>query len=138
MSSVQLNGVMQSKKPLRCRLIACRESLPDDNTWSFYLINDSAETFERASLVEIMYEWGDWGNSENPNAVIADLAPGQSKLLWRDNGDGAELRMTWTLQVRMDGRDARLYFEFPKLYHFKELPVVEGLGKAGWTAAAEA
>lgn len=129
---------MQTKKPLRCRLAACRESLPDGKEWSFYLINDSADTFESVALLEIVYEWGDWGSSETPDAVVTDLAPGQSVLIWRDDGDGAELRMTWTMLVRMEGSDTRLLFEFPKLYHFKELPVVDGLGKAGWASAVEA
>lgn len=129
---------MQLTEPIRCRLVACREALDDGNEWSFYLINDSAAVLDSAVLFEISYEWGDWGNSEIVEVSVNELAPAASALIWRDNGDGAELRMYMSLRVRVGEREAQIQFEFPKLYNIKNLPMVDGLGKPGWQAAAQA
>jgi hypothetical protein len=128
---------MENHRPIRCRLAACREALGDGNEWSFYLINDSAVPLERATLYEVDYEWGDFGNSEAADVSIANLAPGAHALIWRDDGSGAELRMTLSLRVHADGREVRLQFEFPKLYRLRDLPEVAGLGQRGWEVAAE-
>jgi hypothetical protein len=125
-------------EPICCRMAACREALDDGNQWSFYLINDSAAALDSAVLFEIGYEWGDLGSSETTDVSVIDLAPGAFALIWRDDGSGAELRMDLWLRVRMRGREARLQFEFPKLYRKENLPIVDGLGKSGWQEAAEA
>lgn len=129
---------MQITEPVRCRVAACREALDDGNQWSFYLINDSAAALDSAVLFEINYEWGDLGSSETADVSVADLAPGASALIWRDDGSGVELRMDLWLRVRIRGREVRLQFEFPKLYRKENLPIVDGLGKSGWQESAEA
>jgi hypothetical protein len=88
-------------------------------------------------LYEVCYEWGDMGNSEAANARVTNLAPKAPALIWRDDGSGAELRMDLWLRVETEGREARLYFGFPKLYRLYNLPMVEGLDKCGWQVAAE-
>jgi hypothetical protein len=40
--------------------------------------------------------------------------------------------------VRVYGREALLWFEFPKLYRKLNLPLVEDLGRPGWQETAEA
>jgi len=124
-------------EPIRCRIAACREALQDDKEWSFYLINDSDATLDLAVLDAIDYEWGNMGNSEAPDVRVTGVTPGASVLLWRDDGDGAELRMALSLRVRMRDRAVPLQFEFPMLYKKRDLPVVDGLGKPGWQVAAE-
>jgi hypothetical protein len=119
-------------------MVACREALDDGGVWSFYLINDSPVAFDSAVLFEVSYEWGDIGSSETTNVSVNELAPAASALIWRDNGDGAELRMYLSLRVRIGEREAQIQFEFPKLYNIKNLPMVDGLGKPGWQATAEA
>ena len=122
---------------IRCRIAACREALDDGNEWSFYLINDNAEPLELAVLERVSYEWGDVGNSERADVRVSDLAPGANALLWRDDGSGAELRMDFSVAARVRGRDARMLFEFPRLYRKRDLPVVEGLGRAGYEVTVE-
>ena len=129
---------MENGKPIRCRMVACREALDDGKAWSFYLLNDSDVSLESAVLHEIGYEWGDMGNSEAADVRVADLMPAAHALVWRDDGSGAELRMELFLRVRAHGHELRLRFEFPKLYLQRDLQVVDGLGKRGWQVAAEA
>ena len=128
---------MDKNKPIRCRVVACREALDDGYELSFYLINDSDATFDSAVLKEISYEWGNWGNSETADARVTGLAPQAHALIWRDDGSGAELSMDLALLVRMGGHEVSLQFEFPKLYRKTNLPLVDGLGKHGWQEAAE-
>jgi hypothetical protein len=128
---------MEQNKSIRCRVVACREKLDDGNEWSFYLINDSATPLNSALLYEVCYEWGDMGNSEAANVRVTNLEPKASALIWRDDGSGAELRMDLWLRVETEGREARLYFGFPKLYRLYNFPMVEGLDKCGWQVAAE-
>lgn len=122
---------------IRCRIAACREALADGGEWSFYLINDSADSIDLAVLERVSYEWGDIGNSEHANVNVSGLRPGAHALLWRDDGSGAELRMDFSVRVQARGREVRMLFEFPKLYRKHDLPVVEGLGKAGYAVTAE-
>ncbi len=122
---------------IRCRMAACRETLSDGKAWSFYLINDGAAPLDAATLVEVSYEWGDFGNSEAADVRVEALVPGAHALLWRDDGSGAELRMELSVRVVSGGREARLGFEFPRLYRLRDLPEVAGLGKPGWAEAAE-
>jgi len=122
--------------PIRCRMAACREALDDGKAWSFYLLNDSEIALDSVVLHAVGYEWGDFGNSEAADGRIADLAPGANALVWRDDGNGAELRMDLSLRVTARGQEARLRYEFPRLYRLKNLPLVEGLGKAGWLGTA--
>ena len=122
---------------MRCRIAACREALDDGNEWSFYLINDSAFVLDLAVLHEVQYEWGDIGNSETTDVRVANLATEAHALIWRDDGSGAELRMDFLLCVCAHGRERELRFEFPKLYLKRNLDPVAGLGKPGYTAAAE-
>jgi hypothetical protein len=128
---------MENSDPIRCRVAACRETLDDDQEWSFYLINDSDTPLDLAVLCEIGYEWGGWGNSETADVRVTDLAPGAHALIWRDDGSGAELRMDLSVRVQVGGREVLLQFEFPKLYRKRNVPVVERLGKPGWAVAAE-
>ena len=128
---------MQTNEMIRCRVVACREALDDNQQWSFYLINDSAASLDSAALLEIGYEWGDMGSSEKTDVSVSDLAPGAFVLIWRDDGSGAELRMDLSVRVRMGGREAQLRFEFPKLYKLN-LPLVDSLGKPGWQTSDEA
>ena len=121
---------------IRCRIAACRESLDDGNEWSFYLINDSDAPLDSATLDRIDYEWGGMGNSEAANKRVTGLEPGAHALLWRDDGDGAELRMELSLRVQTRDREVRMQFEFPKLYRLRDLPVIDGLGKPGYQVAA--
>lgn len=128
---------MENSIPIRCRLVACREKLCDGKEWSFYLINDSNTSFDLAVLHTILYEWGDWGNSEAADVRVADVAPGAHALIWRSDCGGAELRMELMLYVRVGDYEMRLRFEFPKLYLIKQLQIVDALGKSGWQVAAE-
>lgn len=123
---------------VRCRIAACRESLDDGNEWSFYLINDGADPIDLAVLDRVSCEWGDVGNSEKADVRVSDLAPGAHVLLWRDDGSGAELRMDFSMRTQVRGREAKMLFEFPRLYRQRDLPIVQGLGKAGYEVAAEA
>jgi hypothetical protein len=124
--------------PIRCRVAACRERLDDGKEWSFYLINDGAASLDVAELFAVGYEWGDMGSSEAASVRVTGLAPGGHALLWRDDGTGAEMRLELSLRVSVGGREARLQFEFPKLYLQRNLPVVPGLAIPGWQVAAEA
>ena len=127
------DDTMGSNELIRCRVAACREGR---GKWEFFLINDSAAPLDWAVLKRVGYEWGDWSNHEEGDVRVVGLAPGAHALIWRDDGDGAELRMELTLQVCMGQREGRLVFEFPMLYKQRELPQVEGLGRAGWQTAA--
>jgi hypothetical protein len=128
---------MKKIEPIRCRLVACREALDDGKEWSFYLINDSSFSIDLAVLDAISYEWGDFGNTEIAEVHVADFASGASVLIWRDDGGGAELRMEFSLLIKIRDREVRLRFEFPKLYQQTNLPLVDSLGKPGWQVAAE-
>lgn len=124
---------------VHCRVAACPERLGDGQSWSFYLLNDSQAPFEEVVLYQVGYEWGEVGNYHAKDVRIADLAPTNHALIWRDDGYGAELRIQLSLKVKLTNREARLEFDFPKLYRMKSLLVfVEGLGKKGWSIAAKA
>ena len=122
---------------VRCRIAACREDLNDGMYWSFYLINDSDVAFQSATLVCVATEWGDQGHSEVVDSRVTDLAPGSHALLCRDDGDNTEFRMELSVSVQVNGTEARLTFEFPKLYIQRNLPVVAGLSKPGYQVSAE-
>jgi hypothetical protein len=113
-------------------MAACREALDDGKVWSFYLINDAAQAVASLMLDQVCYEWGDFNNSEPAGVHVAGLAPGASALLWRDDGSGAELRMAFSVRLIAGGVETHLHFEFPKLYQKRDLPLVAGLGKAGY------
>jgi hypothetical protein len=129
---------MQITGLIRCRVAACREALDDGKYWSFYLINDSSAALDTAVLFAVGYELGDWGNSEAADVSVTNLASGAFALIWRDDGSGAEVRMDLSLRVQMQGRQALLQFEFPKLYQKENLPMVSGLEKPGWQESVEA
>jgi hypothetical protein len=120
---------------MKCRVVACREALDDGKEWSFYLINDGADPLDSAVLDWVSYEWGDMGNSEDADVRVTGLAPGAHALIWRDDGSGAELRMDLSVRVQSRGREAKMLFEFPKLYRQRDLPLVDGLGKSGLAVA---
>jgi hypothetical protein len=127
---------MTENEAVRCRVAACRESLGDGKSWSFYLINDGDAPLDSAVLNRVSYEWGDEGSSEDADVRVPDLAAGAHALIWRDDGSGAELRMDLSVCVCVSGREVHLLFEFPKLYMKSKLPLVAGLGKAGWQVTA--
>jgi hypothetical protein len=120
---------------IACRIAACRDE-PEGESWTFYLINDDDVPFDLVTLDEVSYEWGDTGNSEAAHVRLTNLAPGAHARIWTDDGDGVEFRMDLTLRITPAGGTAqRLVVEFPKLYRKRDLPVVPGLGKAGWVAS---
>jgi hypothetical protein len=122
---------------VRCRIAACREDLNDGRYWSIYLINDSDSIFNSATLDCIATEWGNQGHSEVVDSRITDLAPRAHALLWRDNGDNTEFRMELSVSVQVNDIEARLTFEFPKLYIQRNLPLVAELGKVGYQVSAQ-
>jgi hypothetical protein len=128
----------QGALAVRCRLAGCREALDDGKAWSFYLINDGEAALDWAALDEVAYEWGDVSSRDAATVRLGPLAPGAHARLWRDDGSGAELRMTFHVRAGLAGAEVRLQFEFPKLYRLRELPEVPGLGRRGWQVAAEA
>jgi hypothetical protein len=125
---------MEKGERIRCRVAACREAPVDGDGWSFYLINDGDAALDSAALYRVSTEWGDFGHSQAAEVRVTVLAPGAHALIWRDDG---EFRTELSLLVRAGGREARLSFEFPKLYIQRSLRPVDGLGKLGWEVAAE-
>ena len=117
---------------LPCRIAACRDR-EDSASWSFFLINDSDVPFDAVELLEVVYNWGDYGNAESPNRRVAGPGPGAHVQVWDDDGSGAELQMDLVFRVFAAGRDARKRFELPRLYRLRDLPLVDGLGRAGWS-----
>ena len=113
------------------RMVACREALTDGKEWSFYFINDSAAPCHRLVLKRVSSEWGSNSAIDAQDIAIGDVAPGAHALVWRDDGSGAEFRMTIQVAFEREGRAVVLGFEFPKLYRQRDLPVVAGLGKPG-------
>ena len=129
---------MESTDPIRCRVAACREELDDGKSWSFYLINDCDAPLDLAELYAIDLEWGGMPcMPEAANVRVVGLAPGAHALIWRDDGNGAELCMELSLRVQVRSRKVELKFEFPKLYLRRNLPLVDDLGKPGLQVAAE-
>jgi hypothetical protein len=127
-----------SETSIRCRMVACREPAGDGAGWTFHLINDGVVPIEHAQLCAVEYEWGDVGNSDPVDVRIGDVAPAAHALVWRDDGSGAELRMTLVLRASAGGREALLSFEFPRLYRLRDLPLVPELGRPGRTVTAGA
>lgn len=132
-AAAQTLAIMTTGSSIRCRIAAC----PVDNTgeWDFFLINDSGAALS-AVLNKISYEWGDEGHSDSVHARIDNLPPGAHERIWRDNGDGAELRMAFSLRVRLGAGKLTLLFEFPILYKKETLPLVNSLGRPGWEVVA--
>jgi hypothetical protein len=129
---------MSAAKSVRCRIVAC----PDQANlyggwWSFYLINDGSEPLENVVLDEVVYSWGDYPNTRPTSVNVGTVAPGAHLFIWRDDGDAAELRIDLLLHATLLGRELRLLAEFPRLYRLRNLPLVEELGKHGWTATVE-
>ena len=126
---------MGSEARIRCRMAACNEAPAGYNNWAFYLINDGDAPLDSAELYRVSTEWGDFGHSQAVDVRVSGLAPGTHALVW--SGDDGEFRIELALLVRAGGREARLTFEFPKLYQQRDLPLVGGLGKHGREVAAE-
>ncbi len=127
---------MGKSEPIRCRMVACDEALGDGKMWSFYLINDSAIPLDFAVLYQVEYEWGDWGDSDYPDARVTDLVPGGRALLWRGDDSAGEFRSELSVHVGEARRELLLEFRFPKLF-IQELKLVNDLGKPGWEVAAK-
>ncbi|MBV8858852.1 MAG: hypothetical protein JOZ02_18115 [Acidobacteria bacterium] len=125
---------MNESVRVRCRVAACREPPVGAGEWRFYLINDGDVPLESAALYRVSTEWGDFGHSQAADVLVRDLAPGAHAPIWRDDG---EFRIELSLLVRAGGREARLDFEFPKLYIQRNLRRVEALGRLGWEESAE-
>lgn len=121
-----------SHVPIRCRVAACREARGE---WAFYLVNDGNAPLDSATLTEVVYEWGDWGSREAPDVRVEGLGPGGHERIWQCDG---EVRTELRLLVRSGGREARLTFEFPKLYIQRNLRPIAGLDRTGWEEAVEA
>jgi hypothetical protein len=99
--------------------------------WAFHLINNSTEPIKSAVLKEVGYEWGDMGNTTNPDIQFGLIEPGACIEIWRDDDAAAELRMWLTLLIRGAAGVRTLTVEFPKLYLVKSLSVIPALGKPG-------
>jgi hypothetical protein len=126
---------VEEKDEIRCRVAACPEHLGDGQEWSFYLLNDGRLPLDEVVLKAFGHEWGDMGHTKHPDVRVADVAPGASALIWRDNDD--EFRMWLILLVRVRDREVELLLEFPMLYRRKgNLPLVAGLAKHGWVVSA--
>lgn len=125
---------MEGVERIRCRVAACREPPDGGGEWRFYLINDGGAPLDSAELYRVSTEWGDLGHSRATDVRVGGLSPGGHALIWRDDG---EFRIELALLVRAGGREARLTFEFPRLYRQTELPRVRGLGRRGREVAAE-
>ena len=119
---------------IRCRVAACPAGR---GTWEFFLLNDSDAPLDGAVLKRVAFEWGNMSDAEEVDVRIAALAPGAYALIWRDTDNCAEGRVELLLQVSAGQQERNLTFEFPKLYKLRELPLVPGLGKAGWQESAE-
>jgi len=122
---------MSSKPSVACRLVACREQLEDGKDWSFYLINDSVAPFRDVFLERVSSEWGSMHAVEVANVSHGDIEVGGHGLLWRDDGSGAEFRMSAHVRLESAALTVVLSFDIPKLYRRRELPIVTGLGKTG-------
>jgi hypothetical protein len=120
---------------IQWRLAVCREPGADGSACSFYLINDSPHPVD-AVLYQVGYEWGDMGNYRDVDVHVAGLAPGASARVWRDDDSAEELRADLRVAFRTPSGEVRVMFEFPKLYRKTDLPVVPGLARPGWVAAA--
>ncbi|MGA9572784.1 MAG: hypothetical protein WBS20_02425 [Lysobacterales bacterium] len=116
-------------------MVACRDDAGD---WSFYLLNDNDFSLIEVVLYQVSYEWGDCGSSESSDIHINHLLPGGHVRVWRDDGDGVELRMEFCFRIPHVGRTLDMRFEFPKLYRKKDLPLVNGLDRPGWEAFGKA
>lgn len=126
---------MEEKNEIRCRVAACPEALGDGKEWSFYVLNDGGLPLDEVFLKAFGHEWGDMGQTKHPDVRVADVAPGASALIWRDNDD--EFRMWLSLLVRSGDREVELLFEFPMLYRRKgSLPWLAGLAKHAWVVSA--
>jgi hypothetical protein len=99
--------------------------------WSFHLINNSSEPVELAILNEVGYEWGDTGNTTNPETRVGPVAPGTCVEIWRDDDSAAELRIWLKLLIRAGAGTQTLTVEFPKLYLVTRFTVIPVLGKPG-------
>jgi hypothetical protein len=106
------------------------------SAWEFHFINDSASPVDSAELLEVVHEWGGVWDRTAVDARVADVAPGEHRLLWRGQDD--EMRMSLTVRLRSrHGDDTRVAFEFPLLYRRRgKLPRIPLLGKEGWEVAA--
>jgi hypothetical protein len=105
---------MQLPADLQCRIVAEREG--DTPWWRFHLVNGGAATIESAELAEIRYEWGDqYVGGESPRVRVADVAPGDRAVLWRDDGS-SEMRTDLWIRLMHHGVEIWLLFEFPRLY----------------------
>lgn len=127
---------MESTPLIRCRVAACPK--PQRTGWLFYLINDGDDPLEQPLLYEVGYEWGSLASANPVEVRVADLSPGKHALVWEDT-DCGEGRMELVFRVHLHGREAKIRFEFPKLYKLADqyLKPVEGLGKHGYVVAAE-
>ena len=119
---------------IRCRVAACSEDRGDGMSWSFYLINDSAAPLNSAVLNRTGSEWGDLSHNRPADVQVENLAPGAHALIWRDDG---EFRIELSLRIHAFGREAKMRFEFPKLYRQGDLPIVDTLERPGWEESAE-
>jgi hypothetical protein len=95
------------------------------------LINDSAAPFRKVLLERVNSEWGSMHAVEVADVSRGDIDVGGHALLWRDDGSGAEFRMSARVRLESGGLSVLLCFDIPKLYRRRELPIVVGLGKAG-------
>jgi hypothetical protein len=121
--------------PALCRVAVCRELLNDDHEWSIYVVNDQARPIE-AVIEQIIYEWGDVGQSEAPEKRVA-VGPRGSARIWRVDDSAAELSVSLSLRLVGADQESRLTFELGKLYLHRNPTHISELNKLGWIKLAE-
>ena len=127
---------MDTSASIRCRLVACRGFMGAG--WDFYLINDGEVPIDSAELLEIGHEWGNLRATDPMDVTVENIAPGRHEFICSESGS-AEGRVELVFRMQVQGREARLNFEFPKLYKLTDqhLKPVAGLRKRGYAVAAE-
>lgn len=76
-------------------------------------------------------EWGAMQAVETKDLACGDVEGGSHVLLWRDDGGGAEFRMSVLVRLETRGYSVSLRFDVPRLYRQSGFPTVAALGKAG-------
>jgi hypothetical protein len=77
------------------------------------LINDGAAPLDSAELINVSYEWADWGTDAAARGQVTGLAPGGHALLWRDDAMPPSCASTCGC-VRTGNREVKLWFELPQ------------------------
>ena len=101
--------------------VRCEPKSPDE--WAFYFVNDTDDPIDELVLARVGYEWGDTGNEKVLDRDLGALGPRRFVLAWRDDSDGAELRMDLGFRLMTSRGRASLTFEVGKLYRRRDVQV---------------